>query len=88
MLLSNHVTGEEERRLLYVRDVELIVAGLGLTTRLKPELADKLSVRYDCLNLGGGKDLKKRVYELKTFSGFAVTLFSNNCHTRGKATPL
>ncbi len=33
VLLPDPVTGEEETRLLYVRDVGLIVAGPGLTTR-------------------------------------------------------
>ena len=33
VLLPDSVTGEEETRLLYIRDVGLIVAGPGLTTR-------------------------------------------------------
>ena len=33
VLLPNPSTGEEETRLLYIRDVELIVAGPRLTTR-------------------------------------------------------
>jgi hypothetical protein len=33
VLLPDPVTGEEETRLLYIRDVGLIVAGAGLTTR-------------------------------------------------------
>ena len=33
VLLSDPTTGEEETRLLYIRDVELIVAGPRLTTR-------------------------------------------------------
>ena len=33
VLFPNPVTGEEETRLLYIRDVGLIVAGPGLTTR-------------------------------------------------------
>jgi hypothetical protein len=33
VLLPDPITGEEETRLLYIRDVGLIVAGAGLTTR-------------------------------------------------------
>ena len=33
VLLPDPVTGEEETHLLYVRDVGLVIAGLGLTTR-------------------------------------------------------
>ncbi len=33
VLLPNPITGEEQSRLLYIRDVGLIVAGPGLTTR-------------------------------------------------------
>jgi hypothetical protein len=57
VLLPDPVTGEEETRLLYVRDVGLIVAGAGLTTRpgaietatLRKRRADRMAGKFEPL---------------------------------------